>query len=91
MKEAAAIDLQAVRRELAAEAAALGFAALGVAGIEIPEDEQHLLRWLEQGFHGEMGYMARHGVMRSRPQQLAPGTVRVVSARIDYWPRDATA
>jgi epoxyqueuosine reductase len=60
-----------------------------VASIEIPEDERHLLRWLDGGFHGEMDYMERHGVMRSRPEQLVPGTVRVVSARMDYWPADA--
>jgi epoxyqueuosine reductase len=89
MTEAQPIDLEDVKRELASRAAALGFAAIGVASIEIPEDERHLLRWLAEGFHGEMGYMERHGVMRSRPQQLAPGTVRVVSARMDYWPSDA--
>jgi epoxyqueuosine reductase len=83
---ASLIDLEEVKRELAARASALGFAAVGVASIEIPEDERHLLRWLAEGFHGEMEYMERHGLMRSRPQQLAPGTVRVVSARMDYWP-----
>ena len=85
------IDLPALKRELTARAADLGFAAVGVASIEIPDDEQHLLRWLESGFHGEMHYMQRHGLMRSRPQQLAPGTVRVVSARMDYWPEVAHA
>jgi len=89
MTEARLVDLEEVKRELASRAAALGFAAIGVASIEIPEDERHLLRWLAGGFHGEMDYMERHGVMRSRPQQLAPGTVRVVSARMDYWPDDA--
>ena len=74
---------------MAARAAALGFAAIGVAHIEIPEDERHMLSWLAAGYHGEMDYMERHGVMRSRPQQLAPGTVRVVSARMDYWPEDS--
>jgi epoxyqueuosine reductase len=83
------IDLHEVKRELAARAAALGFAAIGVASLEIPEDERHLLKWLAAGFHGEMAYMERHGVLRSRPQQLAPGTVRVVSARMDYWPPEA--
>ncbi|HZC85915.1 MAG TPA: hypothetical protein VE266_02890, partial [Steroidobacteraceae bacterium] len=83
------IDPGEVKRELAERAAALGFAAIGVACIEIPEDERHLIEWLAAGFHGEMDYMSRHGVMRSRPQQLAPGTVRVVSARMDYWPGDA--
>jgi epoxyqueuosine reductase len=60
-----------------------------VTSIDIPEDERHLLRWLADGFHGEMDYMERHGLMRSRPQLLAPGTVRVVSVRMDYWPEDA--
>src|SRR5580658_3705523 len=85
------IDLNAIKRELTAHARALGFGALGVADISIPEDERHLLRWLAQGFHGQMHYMQRHGVKRSRPQELAPGTVRVVSARLDYWPGEARA
>ena len=89
MTEAQPFDLNEVKRELASDAAALGFAAIGVASIEIPEDVRHLLRWLDEGFHGEMDYMERHGVMRSRPQQLAPGTLRVVSARMDYWPQDS--
>ena len=85
------LDLHALKRELVAYARALGFDALGVAGIDIPEDERHLLRWLERGFHGGMHYMQRHGTRRSRPQELAPGTVRVLSARMDYWPGDARA
>jgi len=89
MTEARPFDPDQVKRGLALDATALGFAAIGVASIEIPEDERHLLRWLNEGFHGEMDYMERHGVMRSRPQQLAPGTVRVVSARMDYWPAGA--
>jgi epoxyqueuosine reductase len=92
MTEPLAIDLHAAKLELAARAHALGFGDLGVASVEIPADEQHLLRWLAAGFHGEMQYMERHGSMRSRPQELAPGTVRVISVRMDYWPdaaRDA--
>lgn len=83
------IDLQEVKRDLKARALACGFGELGVTAVEIPEDERHLLRWLEAGFHGEMAYMQRHGTMRSRPQELAPGTVRVVSVRMDYWPGEA--
>jgi epoxyqueuosine reductase len=89
MTEPAGVDLRALRDELSERARALGFDALGVASIDIPEDERHLLKWLGDGFHGEMHYMQRHGVMRSRPQQLLPGTVRVVSARMDYWPAAA--
>jgi epoxyqueuosine reductase len=89
MTQPARIDFGEIKRELAARAAALGFGALGVASVEIPEDERHLLRWLDLGFHGEMRYMQRHGLMRSRPPRLAPGTVRVLSARMDYWPAAA--
>jgi epoxyqueuosine reductase len=89
MSELPVIDLESLRLELKAQASSLGFAAVGVASIEIPDDERHLLRWLEDGLHGEMHYMQRHGLMRSRPAQLAPGTVRVISARMDYWPAEA--
>jgi len=85
------LDLHALKRELQTQARALGFNALGVASVEIPEDEQHLLSWLADGLHGDMHYMQRHGLMRSRPEQLAPGTVRVISARMDYWPGAAQA
>ncbi len=83
------IDLHAAKLELAAQARALGFGKLGVTGVEIPTDEQHLLRWLQAGFHGEMGYMERHGTRRSRPAELVPGTARVISVRMDYWPAEA--
>ena len=61
------LEPQAVRAWLAARARELGFARLGVTGVELPEDERHLLRWLEAGLHGRMHYMARHGTVRSHP------------------------
>ena len=64
----------------------LGFRKVGIAAIDLPEDERHLLEWLAGGRHGEMGYMQRHGTRRSRPAELVPGTLRVISARMDYWP-----
>ncbi|MEO8307884.1 MAG: tRNA epoxyqueuosine(34) reductase QueG [Pseudomonadota bacterium] len=79
------------RSDLTQLAAAQGFAAVGVTGIDLPQDEAFLMKWLERGFHGEMGYMSRHGTLRSRPAQLTPGTLRVISARMDYWPEDAAA
>ncbi len=62
----------------------LGFAQAGIAGIELGEDEAQLRDWLAQGLHGEMEYMSRHGDKRSRPAELLPGTLRVVSVRMDY-------
>ena len=67
----------------------LGFQQLGVAGVELAEDETHLLNWLNAGRHGEMDYMARHGSKRSRPDELLPGTLRVISVRMDYLPESA--
>lgn len=64
----------------------LGFQKIGVAGIQLADDEAHLLNWLDAGHHGDMDYMARHGAKRSRPADLQPGTVRVISARMDYAP-----
>ncbi len=62
----------------------LGFQQTGISGIELNQAEGRFLSWLEQGFHGEMDYMARHGVKRSRPAQLEPGTISVISSRMDY-------
>ena len=77
------------RSELAQLAAAQGFAAVGVTGVDLPDDEARLLQWLERGYHGEMGYMSRHGTLRSRPAVLEPGTLRIISLRMDYWPAEA--
>ena len=62
----------------------LGFQKVGIAGVDLAADEQRLAAWLAQGRHGEMQYMERHGTRRSRPAELVPGTIRVVSARMDY-------
>jgi len=64
----------------------LGFAAVGIADGDLSVAEAGLQAWLDQGFHGEMDYMATHGVKRSRPAELLPGTVRIISARLDYFP-----
>jgi epoxyqueuosine reductase len=81
--------LAALRGRLQSQARQLGFDAIGVAELDLAEDERHLLRWLENGFHGHMGYMARHGVARSRPATLAPGSVRAICVRMNYFPESA--
>jgi len=67
----------------------LGFAEIGIADTELTEAEERLQRWLAAGRHGAMAYMQRHGTARSRPAELVPGTVRVISARMHYWPAEA--
>ncbi len=59
---------------------------MGISDIELSDAERHLLNWLQQGFHGEMDYMQRHGTKRSRPAELEAGTVRIISATMNYWP-----
>jgi epoxyqueuosine reductase len=67
----------------------LGFGAVGIARADLPGDEAWLKRWLALGRHGGMAWMARHGTRRSRPAELVPGTVTVISVRMDYLPPDA--
>ncbi len=69
--------------------AELGFGAIAIAGTDLAPEEARLLDWLAQGRHGDMDYMARHGTARSRPAELVPGTVSVITARLDYWPAAA--
>lgn len=66
----------------------LGFQQVGIAGVDLQEHEAYLQRWLAAGHLGEMDYMAAHGSKRSRPAELVPGTLRVISLRMDYLPGD---
>lgn len=85
----AAIDSARLAQRIKAWAAELGFQNTGIGAIDLARDEAWLLSWLAEGLHGEMDYMARHGTRRSRPAELVPGTVSVISVRMDYWPDQA--
>lgn len=82
------IDLSALALSIKQWGRELGFQQVGIAGLDLGEHEQHLQRWLDAGYHGEMDYMGAHGSKRSHPEQLVPGTVRVISLRMDYLPGD---
>jgi epoxyqueuosine reductase len=82
---------QALVQQLRGWARDLGFSQIAVADIDLSAAEPGLLAWLAAGFHGQMHYMQRHGTKRARPAELVPGTVRVITARMDYLPRDAGA
>src|SRR5258706_13829243 len=69
--------------------AELGFQKIGISDIDLSRAEPRLVEWLRAGFHGDMDYMAKHGLKRSRPAELIPGTVRVIAARMNYLPPDA--
>ncbi|MBJ89265.1 MAG: tRNA epoxyqueuosine(34) reductase QueG [Woeseia sp.] len=64
----------------------LGFQQVGISDVDLSRAEKLLETWLEKGFHGEMSYMSEHGQKRSRPEQLIPGTLSVISVRINYLP-----
>ncbi len=79
-----AVDYAMLAAAIKAWGRELGFGAVGVADCDLAIAEKRLADWLAKGFHGEMDYMARHGTRRSRPQELVPGTLRVISVRLDY-------
>ena len=77
---------EALLQQLQTWAIELGFSQIGVADVHMPEAEAGLLAWLNNGFHGDMGYMAAHGLKRARPAELVRGTLRVITARMNYLP-----
>jgi epoxyqueuosine reductase len=83
------LDFSQLARDIVIWGRELGFAELGIADTELSADEARLGAWLDAGRHGEMDYMARHGTRRARPSEMVPGTIRVISARLDYLPRHA--
>src|SRR4051812_2485228 len=86
MPEFRVLDGETVLAQLRGWGRELGFSQIGVADIDLATAEAPLLAWLDNGFHGAMDYMASHGLKRARPAELVPGTVRVVTARLDYLP-----
>ncbi len=79
----------ALNRQIRLWATELGFQAVGISDTDLAEAESGLMQWLADGLHGDLDYMAKHGTKRSRPEELVPGTLRVISLRMDYLPPDA--
>jgi len=67
----------------------LGFQKVGISDVDLSQAELHLTNWLKNKFHGDMSYMAKHGTKRSRPNELEPDTIRVITVRMDYFPASA--
>lgn len=78
----------ALKHKISLWAAELGFQAVGISDTDLAEAEAVLLQWLAAGLHGELDYMAKHGTKRSRPAELVPGTLRVISVRMNYFPKE---
>ncbi len=85
-------DYAALAARIKAWGNALGFQAVGISDTRLETAEAHLQQWLAEEHHGAMDYMAKHGAKRARPAELVPGTLRVISVRMNYYPeqvRDA--
>jgi epoxyqueuosine reductase len=78
------MDFDSLARSIKDWGRELGFGKVGIAGVDLSHDERRLEEWLARGRHGSMAYMQRHGTRRTRPAELVPGTLRVISARMDY-------
>lgn len=85
------MDLSALAVTIKAWGRELGFSALGIADIDLSKAGERLADWLAQGRHGDMDYMEKHAALRMRPEALHPDTLRVIAARINYWPQAADA
>jgi len=82
------IDYAQLARHIKQWGRALGFGAVGICDTDLTEAERHLHAWLAKGYHGTMDYMQRHGSKRTRPAELVPGTLRIISVRLDYRPSE---
>jgi epoxyqueuosine reductase len=88
MRDRSLVDIEDVLARLREHATALGFSQIGIAGVDLSDAEPGLAAWLAEGWHGRMDYMQRHGMKRARPAELVPGTLRVITVRADYLPRE---
>lgn len=82
------IDFQQLASDIKQWGAELGFAQIGITDVDLGVHGDRLQAWLEKQYHGEMGYMADHGDKRYRPDHLVPGTLRIITARMDYMAPD---
>ncbi|MEB5972958.1 tRNA epoxyqueuosine(34) reductase QueG [Pantoea dispersa] len=83
------LDLQQLAQQIKQWGRDLGFQQVGICDTDLSAEEPKLQQWLEKQYHGEMDWMARHGMMRARPHELLPGTLRVISVRMNYLPAKA--
>lgn len=83
-----AIDFTQLAADIKQWGRELGFQQVGITDTDLSSAEKRLQEWLANNYHGDMKYMESHGTKRSRPQELVPGTVRIISVRMDYLPPD---
>ncbi|MDR2875134.1 MAG: tRNA epoxyqueuosine(34) reductase QueG [Methylobacillus sp.] len=86
MQRHPSFDPQQLAADIKRWGKALGFRHIGITDTDLSAAEPQYMEWLQQGLHGSMDYMVKHGTKRTRPAELVPGTLRVISARMDYHP-----
>ncbi len=67
-------------------ARSLGFGDVRISDTDLSQASEHLKEWLKAGRHGDMNYMSERAHLRANPAELQPGTIRVITARMDYLP-----
>ncbi|MEC7642771.1 MULTISPECIES: tRNA epoxyqueuosine(34) reductase QueG [unclassified Idiomarina] len=82
-------ELEQLAQKIKQWGQALGFQKVGITDLDLQKHEATLQKWLDKGYHGEMGFMERHGMLRARPAELHPGSVRAISVRMNYLPAEA--
>ncbi|PVZ89099.1 tRNA epoxyqueuosine(34) reductase QueG [Serratia sp. S1B] len=82
-------DLNQLAQHIKQWGQSLGFQQVGICDTDLTAEEPKLQAWLDQQYHGEMAWMARHGMLRARPHELLPGTLRVITVRMNYLPANA--
>ncbi|AJI94929.1 tRNA epoxyqueuosine(34) reductase QueG [Yersinia ruckeri] len=83
------LDLNQLAQHIKQWGQSLGFQQVGICDTDLSQEEPRLQAWLDKQYHGEMAWMARHGMLRARPHELLPGTLRVISVRMNYLPAKA--
>jgi epoxyqueuosine reductase len=85
---ASSTDLATLALAIKAWGREIGFAEIAISDVDLSAHEAGLQAWIDAGHHGDMDYMAAHDMKRARPAELVPGTVRVITARMNYLPAD---
>ena len=83
------VDYRELAENIKAWGKALGFQQVGISDLDLKHHEAHLQHWLDKGYYGDMHFFPERGMLRARPDQLVPGTLRIISVRMDYLPPDA--
>lgn len=80
------VDFNKLSEQIKHQGNLLGFQQVGICDTQLDEAEQHLSDWIDNGYHADMDYMDKHGTKRTRPAELVPGTITIISVRLDYLP-----